>query len=77
MNNCSEEHSRMYNTKEGLGSITLCYHNEQTEWLQSIIRNQVSLIVCENHREKYVFETSPPLSMEAAEATMKDLYTKK
>ena len=73
MKQCSGEHTRTYSGGEGLPVVTMCYHNPDTKRIQEIIQNQVSLIVCENHRDQYDFNTSPPLSHEAAEATMKDL----
>lgn len=76
---CGKEHGRVYmphESKGGLGTLSLCYHNKDTEWLQKIVKNNISLMVCENHRDRYIFEEGVPLSMEAYNASVNDILTK-
>lgn len=52
---CSEEHGRCFTEKQSTAEIpttlTLCYHNKQTEELSKMIRNRIVLVVCANHRD--------------------------
>lgn len=53
--NCSEEHGRTHASYEGkdtLPTLTMCYRNPDTERLSKMIRNNITLIVCENHETK-------------------------